>query len=353
MHKQRILVLPKYSRNGASSRVRFYNYLSYFPTHFEFHFHPLFKNRYIEEKKLKKTNYFNVFLSYLNRITILLKIRWPDYDRVWIEQELFPRLPTFFELYFIRKMPALILDYDDAVFHKYDSGFASFFLRNKIQKINNYSAQIVVGNAYIAGYFQRSEFASKTFIIPSCIEVVGNSKIKNRLRQPIIVGWIGQPYTSKYLIPYLPLFRSLSQEGRLKFMFMGVTSDNILDYPFETIEWSEDNEKEFLSLIDVGIMPLPDDDFERGKCGYKLLQYLSYGKPAIASSVGVNRDIINDGVNGYLADSIQEWDEKLRLLENSPHEFTAMSNECTITAKKYSYEIWVDIYSELLNSKDI
>ena len=131
------------------------------------------------------------------------------------------------------------------------------------------------------------------------------------------VGWIGQRATADFLRPLAPLFEQLRKQGKGRFTAIGIDAQQ-LGLPMASVPWSEDTEVASLQALDVGIMPLRDEPFERGKCGYKLIQYMACGLPVVASPVGVNRQIVEHGVNGFLAETPAEWAEALQTLLADP-----------------------------------
>lgn len=132
--------------------------------------------------------------------------------------------------------------------------------------------------------------------------------------EPPIVGWIGTPQTSRYLKPLLPVFESIQKDLPVRFVAVGAREVDFADTPVEAWPWSEESEVESIQQFDIGIMPLEDSPWERGKCGYKLIQYMACGVPVVASPVGVNVEIVVPDTNGLLADSAEEWGRALRSL---------------------------------------
>ena len=131
------------------------------------------------------------------------------------------------------------------------------------------------------------------------------------------VCWIGQQSTAAFLAPLAPMFRELAADQRMRFTAIGIDTA-AANLPMDSLAWSEASEAADIAACDIGIMPLPDTPFERGKCGYKLIQYMACGLPVVASPVGANRDIVQHGVDGFLADSEAEWRVALtRLAANS------------------------------------
>jgi glycosyltransferase involved in cell wall biosynthesis len=131
------------------------------------------------------------------------------------------------------------------------------------------------------------------------------------------VGWIGQRATSSFLQPYKSIFEHFSSNGQAQFVAIGIDAV-ALGLPMESVGWTEDTEVASIASLDIGIMPLVDGPFERGKCGYKLIQYMACGLPVIASPVGVNCQIVEHGVNGFLAETPEQWEQALRTLLADP-----------------------------------
>ena len=157
-------------------------------------------------------------------------------------------------------------------------------------------------------------FARRVRVIPTVVDLAGypNHK-KAEETESIRVGWIGTPITAENLRGLIPVMKRLqSAHPKVVFRFIGAGNN----FPrnglrAEVPAWSQETESELLMGCDIGIMPLPDTEFMRGKCGLKLIQYMACGLPVVASPVGVNREIVEEGKNGYLAASDDEWFGKL------------------------------------------
>jgi glycosyltransferase involved in cell wall biosynthesis len=130
---------------------------------------------------------------------------------------------------------------------------------------------------------------------------------------PLEVVWIGQRSTGRYLQPLVATMRQLEQAGLCRFTAIGIDAAQF-GLPMLSLPWDEQREAAMLSEFDVGLMPLPDTPFERGKCGYKLVQYMACGIPVIASPVGVNVNLVTEGVNGFLANTAADWESAMRKL---------------------------------------
>jgi glycosyltransferase involved in cell wall biosynthesis len=216
-----------------------------------------------------------------------------------------------------------ILDYDDAVFYLYENHkipLIRWLLKEKYTSLMKNASMVVVGNKYLEIQVKKRG-ATRVKIIPTVVELGKYSKsgaiLKNGKHHVINIGWIGQDATGHYLKPYRDLFRKISSQYNAKFIAIGIDA-NQFNLPMQSEKWSESSEVKSLYNLDIGIMPLLDEKFERGKCGYKIIQYMACNLPVIASPVGVNKAIIKHGENGFLAKTMQEWEEYLVLLITNP-----------------------------------
>lgn len=310
----RILLLTRYERLGSSSRVRFYQYLPYLKAQgVDVIPAPFFSDEYVSNLyEGKRTSIKTVLAAYLRRLSSLM--RSSAFDLLWVEKELFPWTPAWFEK--LLKIP-YVVDYDDAVFHRYDmhsSRLVRVLLGRKIDRVMQHARLVIAGNGYLAER-ARQAGAARVEYLPSVVDVSRYSLAHSTHNRVFRIGWIGSPVTAPYLDEVREAIGKLSQETRVTLTLIG--AGNIRPFaqtPTEILSWSETVELEMSQRFDVGIMPLVDGPFERGKCGYKLIQYMASGLPVIASPVGVNQQIVEPGVNGYLAESSAHWLEALREL---------------------------------------
>ena len=306
----RILALTRYERLGSSSRVRFYQYLPYLEGKgIEIIRAPFFKDTYVESLYTGKAVPSKSILSaYIQRLFILC--RSTKFDILWVEKELFPWVPAWFEVFLQKLGIPYIVDYDDAVFHRYNlhsSRFVRTVLGKKIDRVMQRAALVIVGNDYLAERAKQAG-AKRIEILPSVVDVSQYKTKNDGAMPPFRIGWIGSPVTASYLDLVRDALHLLSREADIRITLIG--SGNILPFsgiPTDLLAWSEELERQIGEMFDVGIMPLMDGPFERGKCGYKLVQYMAGGLPVIASPVGINSQIVEPGKNGYLAASTEEW----------------------------------------------
>lgn len=341
--KPRLLYLNKYSINGGSSRVRSYQFKHYIEQGFDIEYLPLFSEKYLAQKYAGKRTLIEVIKAYSRRFINLWKIR--SVDLVWVEKEAFPYLPFFFESLVFALAKKVIVEYDDAIFHNYDSHRSSIIrvlLGKKIDRVMSRASCIIVGNEYLEDRAREAR-AHEIFIVPSVVSMK-KYKVLDELRESEfpVIGWIGTPMTQKYLNVIEIVLDELFLEIPFKLHLIGVNEGFWSEKPYiVSVPWSDSTEVEELQKFDIGIMPLLDDRFERGKCGFKLIQYMACGKPVLGSPVAINKTIIQNGYNGYLCGSLEEWKCYLRLLlENGRVRSEMGRNSRADFEKNYSVEKW-------------
>lgn len=315
-----VLLLSRYDRLGASSRIRSYQYLPYLEKNgINTTVCPLLDNKYIRNLYSgRRKNIIRILSSYVERITTI--INCGNFDAVWVEKEFFPWLPAFAPQLLQLQGISYLADYDDAFFHRYDNHPywpVRQLLGTKIDSVMKNADIVTVGNEYLA---QRANQAGATRIerVPTVVDLDRYEVRSHSNNDPFTVGWIGSPSTAEYLQLAQPALAELLS-GDDRFIVVGADDVELESVPVETRVWSEETEVSDIRTFDVGIMPLPDRPWERGKCGYKLIQYMACGIPVVASPVGINQDIVEEGVNGYLVDSQSEWDDAINNLRDSPN----------------------------------
>ena len=315
----KVLLLSRYSRLGASSRLRFLQYLPLIaPKGWQVDVRPLFSDRYLQALYGGQSRMGEVITGYWRRLRALVRAK--RYDLIWLEKEAFPFMPVLAERLLVSVGVPYVVDYDDALFHRYDghnSPLVRSLLGRKIDAVMRNAALVVAGNEYLAERARRAE-ARWVEIIPTVVDLTRYQVVPSACNHPLVVGWVGSPATSLYLRSIAFVFESLARELDLRFVALGASAEAVRGLPIEVWPWSEETEVQSIQAFDIGIMPLVDSPWERGKCGYKLIQYMACGKPVIAAPVGVNKAIVEPGVNGFLADSNEDWLESIRVLRAEP-----------------------------------
>ena len=324
----KILFISPVPVEGAGCRFRIYQYFPHLRKHnikaslSPFLFSSYFKIVYKPGKFLSKTVYF--FLSTLKRLYDL--IRASGYDIIYIYRESYPIGPPVFEyiLHFIGK--SIICDFDDAIFLP-NTSKVNWFLtllrpRPNIDKIIRLSDCVIVGNDYLKEYALK--FHKNVFVLPTVVDTnkyVPATENKHNLKKKVVIGWIGSPTTQIYIKAFIPIFRKLREKYKnilLKIVGGDFASTEDLTDNVIIQKWFLQKELQELQSFDIGIMPIPDNNWTKGKCGFKAILYMSAGVPVVCSKVGANCEIVQDGVNGFLASNEEEWIKKLSILIESP-----------------------------------
>ncbi len=350
MNKVKVLILSRYDTLGASSRVRIYQFLPFLSDNFEFVISPFFSNEMIQDLyNGKRRNYFTLFCRYIKRTYALLGST--SYDVIWVEKEVYPYLPGFMDTLFLPANKKIILDYDDAIFHNYDSInnlLFKFIFTNKLKNIILRATEICVGNLYLKEYVYK--WNQEVSLLFSVVDEKRYLPIKNKTSTTFTIGWIGSPSTSKYLNEIIPYLEILSNSYEIRLITIGAKSN--INASFEVVQytWTLESEVELINLFDVGIMPLNDNFWERGKCGFKLIQYMACSIPVIASPVGINSEIVSPDV-GFLASSEEEWvDAFSQLISNDVLCKQMGSNARQRVEKYFSFYNNVNLFrNKLLN----
>jgi len=252
------------------------------------------------------------------RAALLSKLS--NYDVIYLYREAALLGPAVFERLIQRSGVPYVFDFDDAIYLNYKSpsnGYLSYLkFAGKTRTNCRLAAHVMVGNRYLAEYARQVN--ENVSIIPTTIDTDKYKPVGIKESSgPIVIGWTGSHSTLQHLDTLRGALAKLAQRESVRLRVIGTPNYQIDGIEFETIMWRSDTEVEDLRAIDIGIMPLPDDDWAKGKCGAKALQFMAMGIPTVCSPVGVNTEIIQDNENGLIANSEDEWVEKLSLLIRS------------------------------------
>lgn len=318
---RRVLALSPFPEDGAGCRFRISQFIPYlrsvgYDVEISPFFTPeFFRTVYRPGGYARKAAAFTGLAA--GRLRSIQDIS--QYDAIFIYREAFPIGPPFIERWLSRAdRPPIIYDFDDAVFLPNVSDanrmIASLKWTRKIPEIMSLSTRVIAGNDYLASFARKHNPAVVT--IPTCVDTTRFVPRDNSaMASPPVVGWIGSPTTATYLSMLAGVFKSVHADTAFQVKVSGASSPVIFDaVPTTNVPWSLANEVSLFNQCDVGVYPLTDDEWSKGKCGFKAIQFMACGVPVVASAVGVNREIIQDGVNGFLATTPEEWASKLRRL---------------------------------------
>lgn len=311
----KVLLLSRYGSLGASSRVRYMQYLEDFEAQgWSVEISPLFCDAYLKALYGRRNRIALAVRGYFGRLYSLLRAK--RFDVLIIEKELLPFMPALAERLLSGCSIPYVVDYDDALFHRYDlhsHGLVRRFLGRKIDVVMSNAAVVITGNDYLAERARKAG-AIRIEIVPTVVDTDRYQAVRIRGEGPPVVGWIGTPQTSRYLQPLLPVFEALQREMPVRFVAVGAREADFAGTQVEVWPWAEVTEVSSIQMFDIGIMPLDDTPWERGKCGYKLIQYMACNVPVVASPIGENRRIVKHGKNGLLAETLEDWQRALRCL---------------------------------------
>jgi glycosyltransferase involved in cell wall biosynthesis len=353
----RIYFLVPYPHGEApSQRFRFEQYFDVLKENgFEIEVHPFYdydtwQTLYLKGHYLKKT--WKVCLSFLKRFGLLFKLSKADH--IFIHREISHVGPPLFE-WFIAKIlrRKYIYDFDDAIWlENYSETNSRFHWVKAYWKVNHcmkWASKISAGNEYLESYAR--QYNKNTTIIPTTIDTENHHNLRcNHSSEIPVIGWTGSHTTMRYLDELVPILQELEEKFTFRFR---VISNEKPDYPLKSLEfvkWTKETEIEDLAGIHIGVMPLHHDIWSEGKCGFKGLQYMALGMATVMSPVGVNTEIIEQGVNGFLVSGHEEWKSKLQLLLENPALRVELGNAGQKTIEeRYSVKATATKYLKLFN----
>jgi len=246
-----------------------------------------------------------------------------EFDAVFIQREAFFGGWPVFERAFKRTGTPLVLDFDDAIWlldvSEANRRYGWLKRPQKTAEIAALADVVIAGNSFLLDYARAHNPSVR--LIPTTIDTESYRRSAPPRRGPgVCVGWTGSTTTIKHFHRSVPALARLKAEwgDRVRFRVIGDGSYRNEALGIQGEPWNPDTEIESLCTMDIGIMPLPDDEWSRGKCGLKGLQFMALDIPVVMENLGANRDIVTDGVDGFLASGDEEWLSKVSSLVASP-----------------------------------
>jgi glycosyltransferase involved in cell wall biosynthesis len=323
----RILFLTQYDRQGASSRLMNYDYLKYYErAGFECVVSPLLGARYFQFRLLARATTAKDILShpayYAQRLYARLRSlpRASRFDVIVLEREVLPYVPFGLEAWLKRQQANLVCMYDDAThiyYRHHPNRLVRMLCRDKIGRIMSISSRVVVYNEVLAEYARH--FNEHVHLLTAGLDLAHYHR-KDYTRgekfagKAVVIGWIGTPGGFDYLRMLEPVFAALAKRYDIELCVISSDDYRSTNVRVRNKSWSLGTEAEELRALDIGIMPLPDSEWTRGKSGCKALQYMASAVPAVVSPIGINARIVEHGVNGLLASGRDEWERSLSTL---------------------------------------
>lgn len=351
----KVLFIEPYPIEGPSSRYRVEQYIPYFrKSGIKCIVRPFVSLKFYKIL-YKRGFYFRKVLFFLQSslkrfIDIFIAIRC---DVIFIHLEAFPFGPPLFEWLLAKFDKKIIYDLDDAIYLRTTSS-ANRFLKNfkwpsKIKEIIKMSKHVITCNEYLANYARK--FNKNVTTIHTLVDIDKFVPKNKDVTHDITIGWIGSHSTTPYLVGLKNVFFRLSKKFKFNLKIVGAADHNIKIDGIKIInlDWNLKDEIEQFQSLDIGVYPLPNDEWIRGKTGFKTIQYMSVGVPCVVSKVGTNKDIIKDGINGFLVETEDEWVEKLsRLIEDTElRKKIGLAGRETVK-EKFSLTVNVPRYFEIL-----
>lgn len=323
--KPRIVIFAPYPKGTApSQRFRFEQYLpllekdGYEIVYESFLTKKTWKLLYQEGAYLRKA--FGVFGSFFRRWKSVFNLQKSDV--IFVHREMAHIGPPIFEWILAKVLKRkYIYDFDDAIWlPNYSESNAKVHRLKAYWKVKfciKWAQQLTVGNEYLAEYAR--PFNSNITLIPTTIDIENHHNLTTEYEQtPVVIGWTGTQTTLRYLDEIIPVLVELEEEHDFVFRVISNEKPQFDLKSLEFVPWNKATEIKDLAKIQIGVMPLVEDQWSKGKCGFKALQYMALGIPTVLSPVGVNTKIVKNGENGYLCSSEDEWKARLvDLITNS------------------------------------
>jgi glycosyltransferase involved in cell wall biosynthesis len=345
----RVLFLTKYTATGPSSRYRVVQFLPFLEARgMAWDVHALHDENYLADRYAqRRPPPLYLARRVASRLAALARAR--RYDLVFIQKEMFPHALDVPEWLLARLGARYVVDLDDAIHLFYDEATGwRRPLRGKMPRVLAGASLVLAGNRYLAAYARRC--GARVLHFPT---VVDTARFHPAPERPAparpTVGWIGTPETAHYLHALAPALETAAERARFALFVVGAEGPALHGVPVRGKRWREADEVADLHAMDIGVMPLADDEWSKGKCSLKLLQYMSAGVPAVCSPRGSAPDIVADGESGLFAEGDEQWRDRIVSLATSADLRRAIAARARRAVEaRYSLAVWGPRFAEAL-----
>ena len=338
---KKISVCTRYDTLGASSRLRFFMYRKKLIENGVFSvYYPLLSNGYLKRLYSGRDTRLHAAFAILKRLLILPFLK----KELLVEYELLPFVPFGVERFFLGKRK-YILSFDDAVWEKYNHHPA---LEGKFEKLASGALGIIVANDVLKKHLE--PYNSNIIKIPTAVDLDKYQTAENDRDSRFTVVWIGTPVTyTECLMPFAGMLKKAAEKVDFELIVIAAKDlPPIQGVNMSFYDWSNETEAAMIKRAHVGIMPLPENDFMRGKSAYKLIQYLGAGLPCIASPVGENRVLLSQGNVGFSAANDEEWIDAFCRLSGDRELYEQLKANSLVLAKEYSIQKYSPIMADFI-----
>lgn len=322
MRRPRVLFIAPHPVEGPSTRYRITQYLPYLEAAgIDWEFRPFLSSRYAAGVYRPGGTLRKVGLTAWAGINRGIDVgRAAGCDLVYLLREAFPIGPPVLELALAEAAGRMIYDFDDAIYHRalnYDNPLDRFRDWNRPAKLIARATRTVVGSKVLADYARRHAPADRVVVMPTVVDTTIFSPAAEPRSDAITIGWIGTPRNTTYIRSVWPALADAARaDPRIRYVFVGAEPFPVGEVAVEFRPWELSREADDIRSFDFGLMPLPDDEQARGKCGFKLIAYMACGLATIASPVGANCDVVIHDETGFLAASHDQWTQAIHCLAN-------------------------------------
>ena len=338
----RVLFLNKYTAGGPSSRYRVLQFLPFLEARgIHATVQALHDDHYLAARYAGEgVSPFYLARRTVSRLSALSHAS--RYDLVFIQKEMFPHLLDVPEWFLARAGVRYVVDLDDAIHLMYAGahGWRSAMSR-KFPRVLSHARLVLAGNRYLEAYAR--QYNEHVLFFPTVVDTerFTPGHPPDRADKEAVVGWMGTPETVKYLDTVMPALEGAAKESRLSLLVVGANAPTARGLAARSKPWSEASEADDLRAMDIGVMPLADDEWSKGKCALKLIQYMSAGVASVTSPQGSAVEFVRDGENAWFANGSTDWCERVLALAQSPERRAEMGRRARATVEaQYSLRVW-------------